>query len=83
MVAARTGKVDAVNALLARGADPNVTEKVARSDSLMWAAAEGHAPVIETLVARGANVQARSNGGFTRAPVRGARRQNRRGARHC
>ncbi len=33
--------------------------------ALMWAAAEGHAPVIEALVARGANVHARSNGGFT------------------
>jgi len=32
---------------------------------LMWAAAEGHAPVIETLVARGANLRARSTGGFT------------------
>jgi ankyrin repeat protein len=31
----------------------------------MWAAAEGHAPVIAALVARGANVHARSNGGFT------------------
>ena len=32
MVAARTGKVDAVKALLARGADPNVAEEVARPD---------------------------------------------------
>ena len=31
----------------------------------MWAAAEGHASVIQALVARGANVHARSNGGFT------------------
>jgi ankyrin repeat protein len=31
----------------------------------MWAAAEGHAAVIEALVARGADVHARSNGGFT------------------
>ena len=33
--------------------------------ALMWAAAEGHAAVIDALVARGANVDARSNGGFT------------------
>ena len=31
----------------------------------MWAAAEGHAAVIEALVARGADVHARSSGGFT------------------
>jgi ankyrin repeat protein len=31
----------------------------------MWAAAEGHAAVIEALVARGADVHARSTGGFT------------------
>src|SRR4030095_16435562 len=65
MVAARTGKVDAVNALLSRGADPNVKEHWRGQTALMWAGAEGHAPVIDTLFARGANVQARSNGGFT------------------
>ena len=65
MVAARTGKVDAVNLLLARGADPNAKEGWRGQTALMWAAAEGHAAVIETLVARGADVNARSNGGFT------------------
>ena len=65
MVAARTGKLDAVNLLLARGADPNVKEQWRGQTALMWAAAEGHAPVIEALVARGADMNARSNGGFT------------------
>ena len=81
MVAARTGKVDAVNVLLARGADPNATEDWHGQTALMWAAAEGHAPVIDALVARGADIHARSNGGFTRAAVRGARRPDRRGRR--
>ena len=44
MVAARTGKLDAVNALLARGADPNAKESWRGQTALMWAAAEGHAP---------------------------------------
>src|SRR5262245_5413419 len=65
MVAARTGKIEAVNALLARGADPNIKEQWRGQTALMWAAAEGHAPVIDALLARGADVKARSNGGFT------------------
>jgi ankyrin repeat protein len=65
MVAARTGRIDAVNTLLARGADPNVTEDWRGQTALMWAAAEGHAAVIDALVARGAGVHVRSNGGFT------------------
>jgi ankyrin repeat protein len=65
MVAARTGKLDAVEALLSRGADPNVKESWRGQTALMWAAAEGHATVIEALVKRGADVQTRSNGGFT------------------
>ena len=79
MVAARTGKVDAVNALLARGADPNTKESWRGQTALMWAAAEGHASVIPALVARGANVHARSNGGFTPILVRGTGGQDRRG----
>ena len=65
MVAARTGKPDAVSALLARGADPNAKEGWRGQTALMWAAAEGHAAVIDTLVARGADLNARSNAGFT------------------
>ena len=46
MVAARTGKVDAVRALLAHGANPNTAESWRGQTALMWAAAEGHAAVI-------------------------------------
>jgi len=65
MVAARTGKVDAVRALLSHGANPNAAEGWRGQTALMWAAAEGHAAVIPELVAAGANVHARSEGGFT------------------
>ena len=65
MVAARTGKVDAVQTLLARGANPNATESWRGQTALMWAAAEGHSAVIPVLVAAGANLHARSSGGFT------------------
>ena len=47
--------------------------------ALMWAAAEGHAPVIEALVARGANVQSALERRIHGAPVRGARGSDRRG----
>jgi ankyrin repeat protein len=65
MVAARTGKTDAVNLLLARGANPNVKEGWRGQTALMWAAAEGHVATIAALVARGADLKARSNAGFT------------------
>src|SRR5688572_17254283 len=65
MVAARTGKADAVGELLKRGADVNAVEGWRKQTALMWAAAEGHAGVIPILVAGGANLQARSSGGFT------------------
>src|SRR5688572_10090286 len=65
MVAARTGKADAVGELLKRGADVNAVEGWRKQTALMWAAAEGHAGVIPTLVAAGANLHARSSGGFT------------------
>ena len=65
MTAARTGSVGAVNALLRHGTSVNAKEGWRGQTALMWAAAEGHAPVIEALVAKGADVHARSNGGFT------------------
>jgi ankyrin repeat protein len=51
--------------LLSRGADPNSKESWRGQTALMWAAAEGHASVIEALIKHGADVQARSNGGFS------------------
>ncbi len=65
MVAARTGKADAVAELLKRGADANAAEGWRKQTALMWAAAEGHAGVIPILVGAGANLHARSSGGFT------------------
>ena len=67
MVAARTGVVDSVTALLRRGADAAVDAREGwrGQTALMWAAAEGHAAVVAPLVAAGADVDARSDGGFT------------------
>jgi len=65
MTAARTGKLDAVKVLLARGANVNAKESWRGQTALMWAAAEGHPDVIRALIERGADIHARSNGGFT------------------
>jgi len=65
MTAARTGKVDAVKALLAHGAKVNEAEKWRGQTALMWAAAEGHVAAVETLIAAGADIHARSKAGFT------------------
>jgi ankyrin repeat protein len=70
MVAARTGKTDAVNLLLARGADPNGKEGWRGQTALMWAAAEGHAAVIDLLVARGADLKDAIDGRIHGAAVR-------------
>lgn len=65
MTAARTGKVEAVKLLLANGADPRAVEGWRGQTALMWAAAENHTAVVQTLIEAGADVNARSNGGFT------------------
>jgi ankyrin repeat protein len=65
MAAARTGKVDAVKVLLARGADVNAKETLKGQTGLMWAVAERHLTVAKTLIEHGANVKARSNNGAT------------------
>ena len=64
MTAARAGNLEAVKALLARGANPNAQE---RSDqtALMWAAAEGHAAVVQALIDGGADIRATLKSGFT------------------
>ncbi len=62
MTASRTGKIDAVKSLLARGANVNAKESWRGQTALMWAAAEGNADVVQTLAAHGADVSARSNG---------------------
>ena len=63
--AARAGSVDAVNLLAWAGARINARETWNNQSALMWAAAEGHAPVVKALVDAGADIYARSNGGTT------------------
>ena len=67
MVAARTGVVDSVVALLRHGAGAGIDaqEGWRGQTALMWAAAEGHAAVVAPLVTAGADVDARSDAGFT------------------
>jgi ankyrin repeat protein len=64
MTAARTGSLGAVQALLAKGADPNAREERDQT-ALMWAAAEGHAAVVAALLEAGADAHARLQSGFT------------------
>jgi ankyrin repeat protein len=65
MTAARTGRVDALNALLAHGAAINASEPGQQQTALMWAAAEDHGPAVHLLVQHGADLEARSATGFT------------------
>jgi ankyrin repeat protein len=65
MGAARSGSVEAVNALLARGAVVDARESSRNQTALMWAAAEGHPGVVRALVKAGADVKAQSKSGFT------------------
>ena len=65
MTAARTGKLDAVEALLAHGAAVDAAEGFRGQTALMWAAGEGHLDVVTALVDAGANVNAKSKAGST------------------
>jgi len=60
MLAARSGRVDAVKALLARGADVNVKESIYGQTALIWAAAAGQSAVVKTLVEAGGDIKARN-----------------------
>ena len=61
MVAARTGKPEAVQALLDHGAQIDAKESLRGTTALMWAAEQGHEKVIRLLASRGANVGAASS----------------------
>lgn len=65
LTCARTGSVEAVELLLARGADPNVGDAWKEQTAVMWAAAEDHVPVVETLIAHGADPDAAAASGET------------------
>jgi uncharacterized protein len=65
MTAARTGSLASVKALLSRGAVIDAKDDVRGQTALMWAAAEGHADVVEALIEAGASVRTRLRSGFT------------------
>jgi ankyrin repeat protein len=70
MIAARTGNVRVVNALLARGADVNAETAKTHDTALMWAIAERHRDAVRALVAKGADVHPRPQQAFS--PLMGA-----------
>jgi ankyrin repeat protein len=61
MLAARTGKTDAVRLLVEARADVNAKENWGGTTALMWAVAEGHAEAARLLIAASADVDARSH----------------------
>ena len=65
MTAARTGNLEAVKALLALGSDLNQQEARRGQTALMLAIEQDHPPIARLLIQRGADVNARSTGGFT------------------
>ena len=60
MAAARAGSLEAVGALVDRGADVNATETTRGQSALMWAVANAHPKVTRVLLARRADIHARS-----------------------
>jgi uncharacterized protein len=62
---ARAGSVDSVNTLILAGAKINARETWNGQSAIMWAAAEGHAQVVQALIDGGADIHARSNGTTT------------------
>ena len=59
-MAARTGKPEVIRSLLAAGAAADVKMGEREHSPLMWAAAEGHAPVVRLLLEVGADKEART-----------------------
>lgn len=60
MVVARTGNVEAAKLLLRHGAKINATEKWGGQSALMWAAAQSQPAMVQLLIEKGADVNARS-----------------------
>ena len=65
MTAARTGALAAVKALLSHGASVDAKDDRRGQTALMWAAAEGHAAVVQALIEAGADFRTRLPSGFT------------------
>ncbi len=65
MTAARTGKLDVVKILLARSVDVNAKLPVGGQTALIWAVADGHATVVDALIAAGADFRTPLDTGFT------------------
>ena len=65
MTASRVGSVEAVKALLSKGAVVDSKDERRGQTALMWAAAEGHAKVVEMLIEVGADFRSRLTSGFT------------------
>jgi uncharacterized protein len=65
MTAARTGSLETVKALLSRGAVVDGKDESRGQTALMWAAAEGHAAVVQELIAAKADFRTRLPSGFT------------------
>ena len=60
MTAARTGNPDAVAALLSHGANVDARDDVHGQTAMMWAAAKGHASVLEVLAEGGGDLHLRT-----------------------
>ena len=73
MTAARTGQPGPILALLSYGADPNAFEPGKHQTALMWAAAANNVSAIQTLVAGGADLHARSEEHNDRTVLNGGR----------
>ena len=65
LAAAGAGSTDVVKLLLAAGADVNGKETQRGQTALMWAVAENHLETARALIGHGADIHARSMGGFT------------------
>jgi uncharacterized protein len=65
MTAARTGTLEAVKALVAHRANVDLKDDRRGQTALMWAAAEGHAPVVQALIEADADFKTRLPSGFT------------------
>ena len=65
MRCARTGSAVAVKSLLARKADVNAKDNEQGQTALMWAVAQKHSAAAQALIDGGADIRARTKGGFT------------------